>query len=107
MQSMTEVADLYVVLRAVGAKFEEGMARAGASAEAADGKITAMKNGLRTMSLAAVGGGVLIAGAALKMSSEFDRLMEQLHTLAHVPQSALKPLSDGVLKVAGEVGFAP
>jgi TP901 family phage tail tape measure protein len=107
MEPMTEVADLYVVLRSVGAKFEEGMARAGASAEAADSKISALKAGVRTMALATVGGGLLVAGAALKMSSEFDRLMQQIHTLAHVPEAGLKQLSAGVLDVAGKVGFAP
>ena len=104
---MTEVADLYVVLRSVGAQFERGMARAGASAAEADGRIAGMAGGIKMMSIAAVGAGLVVAGAAVKMSTEFDRLMEQLHTLAHVPQQDLKELATGVMNVAGAVGYSP
>lgn len=104
---MSEVADLYVTLRAVGTQFERGMAKAGAAAGEADGKIAAVGASIKAMALGFGVGGLLVAGTSLKMSNEFDRLMEQLHTLAHVPQTSIKPLGTAVLQTAGDVGFSP
>lgn len=104
---MSEVADLYVLLRAMPAQFIEGMGKAGVAAEATDAKIASVSRTSRTMGMAIPAAIALAVGASLKLSAEFDRSMTQIQTLAHVPASSLKELSAGILNVAGTVGFSP
>lgn len=102
-----EVAELFVVLKGVTGQFNKSMAEAGMAAKKADGKIAGLAGGAKTMALGVGVAAVGIGIAAVKMSSAFDRSMEQIHTLAHVPQAAIKGLSDNVLTLAGQVGFSP
>lgn len=102
-----EVADLYVVLRGVNGEFTKSMKEAGVASERADSKIASV---VATSSKMALGFGVAAVAVgveSVKMAAAFDATMERIHTLAGVPQQAIKGLSDGVLHLAGQVGYDP
>lgn len=48
-----------------------------------------------------------VGAASVKMAMDFDQQMARLSTQAGVPKAAIKGLSDQVLGLAGQVGFAP
>lgn len=55
-------------------------------------------------------GSIGLAGISIlsiKLASDFDAAMAKLNTQANVPKAAIAGLSDGVLKLAGQVGFSP
>lgn len=59
---------------------------------------------------ALLGVGLALAGAgyeSLKLAVSFQSAMLQISTQAGVPQSQLKALGNGVLALAGQVGFSP
>lgn len=62
-------------------------------------------SGAMTLGIAAAIGGV--AYEAVKLGTSFQAAMELLATQAGVPQSQIAGLSQGVLQLAGQVGFAP
>lgn len=50
---------------------------------------------------------VAVAAETVHMASDFQSAMETLHTQAGVAQSQIAGLSNGVLDLAGQVGFSP
>jgi TP901 family phage tail tape measure protein len=102
-----EVADLYVVLRGVGADFNKSMAEAGAAAEGADTKIGAMMATTAKLALGTAAVAIGVGVAAVKMAASYDAAMNRIHTLAGVSSSVMPTLSKGVLDLAGQVGFSP
>lgn len=59
---------------------------------------------------ALMGIGVAAAAAAyesVKMAADFQSSMTQLNTLAHVSKAQVASLGEGVLDLAGQVGFSP
>lgn len=101
------IADLYVVLDSVTDPFSAGLKKAAADAESSTGKITSILGSIAKVGL---GAGVAVAGIAvesIKMASTFDAQMTMLNTQAGVSKTQIGSLSDGVLALAGQVGFAP
>lgn len=47
------------------------------------------------------------AAASVKLAMDFDQSMTRISTMANVPKAQIKGLSDGVLNLAGQVGFSP
>lgn len=101
---MSEVADLYVTLRANTAQFREAMTAAGAQGEATGAKL---RRNLSTTGL--IVGASLIAGgvAAVKMASDFQASMTRVNTLAMGGKGNINQLSNAVLGLAGQVGYSP
>lgn len=55
-----------------------------------------------------ISAGLVAAGAAsVYMAVKFESAMEKIHTQAGVSQKQIGVLGDGVLKLAGQVGFSP
>lgn len=101
------IADLYVVLDSVTDPFSASLKKAAADAEGSTGKITSV---LGTIAKVGVGAGVAVAGIAvesIKMASTFNAQMTLLNTQAGVSKNQIGSLSNGVLALAGQVGFAP
>ncbi len=77
-----------------------GFAAAGASADSMNAKL--QKIGM----IGAAGLGA-VAVASVAMAAKFDSSMELIHTQAGVAQSQIAGLKQGVLDLAGQVGFSP
>ena len=104
---MTAVAELFVTLKGVNGQFIKSMDEAGAASARADGKIAGLVKGVGTMAVGFAAAAVGVGVEAVKMAATFDRQMEQIHTLAGVPQKAIAGLGSSVLALAGQVGFSP
>jgi TP901 family phage tail tape measure protein len=80
---------------------------AGAATEAAGAKAAGFGSALGT---AAKWGALALAGvgvASVVMASKFDAAITKLNTQAGVSKDKLAGLKDGVLQLAGQVGFSP
>lgn len=117
----TPLATAFVEIRpytkAFGKQLKEQMASDGAAAAETSGaaagekyvagmksKILKAAKGI-TVGLFAAGGAMAVAG--IDMASKFNSEMELLATQAGVAQPKVDALKNGVLKLAGQVGFAP
>jgi TP901 family phage tail tape measure protein len=101
------IADLFVVLDSVTDPFSRGMKKAAADAEAESSR---MSRALKTVGAVGVGLAVGVVGigvASMESAAKFQSAMESIHTQAGVAQSQIGSLSNGVLGLAGQVGFAP
>jgi TP901 family phage tail tape measure protein len=76
----------------------------GAFAKSFVGKVQKVSREI-TLGLAGVAAGIAVEG--VRMAAKFNSDMELLVTQAGVAQNKLAGLKDGVLKLAGQVGFAP
>lgn len=94
-------------LAGVGTQMRATAAESGAATEALGtkflglGEIGKTIKGLLPLSLAAVG------VESIKMASTFQRSMTQINTQAGVSKDQLASLGNGVLNLAGKVGFSP
>jgi TP901 family phage tail tape measure protein len=104
---MTEIADLYVRLTANTAGFKAALAGAAAEGETFAGRMQRGLKGVAGFGVVAAAGLALIGAKAVDTASKFQRSMEQIHTLAGVPQSQIKGLSQSVLQLSGQVGYGP
>lgn len=98
----TEVADLYVSLRATSGNFIKGMTEAQLSARKTDSSITSLGNNkaLAAIPLAAVGAGA----AATKMAADWQSSMHRLVNAAGESRANLAMVSTGLLKLAQDTG---
>lgn len=115
------ISDLYVRLSALTAPYTAALIEAGDEGEAfAEGEKTraeAMKaaneesaSSFGLIGKAAFGIGAALAGVSaisIKWATSFQSQMESIHTQAGVSQSQIASLSNGVLALAGQVGFSP
>lgn len=103
----TSVADLFVILDSVTDPFSKGMKKAASDAESESSKMSKALRGVGAVGLGlattVVGVGVASADLAIK----FQSTMATLSTQAGVAKSQLGSLSNGVLSLAGQVGFSP
>ena len=87
--------------------FKAKMAEAQGVSEETDAKLGGMGAGSKA---ALLGFGAVIAGVtyeSVKLATSFQSSMEMLATQAGVPQSQIASLSQGVLNLAGQVGWSP
>lgn len=104
---MSEVGDLYVVLRAVTEPFKRAMRDAAAEGEASSGRIATGFGRLSRIGIGVGAAAATIAGVTVKMAGDFQAEMTKLTTQAGVAKSQMGQLTDGVLQLAGQVGFSP
>lgn len=118
---MGMIGDFYVRLSAVTAPYTKSLIEAGDEGEAfAEANKTHMEaveasneSGGASFGLlgkAAVGIGAAFIGVSaisMKWATSFQSAMESVHTQAGVAQSQIGSLSNGVLDLAGKVGFSP
>ncbi|MFD0405624.1 phage tail tape measure protein [Kitasatospora sp. NPDC127116] len=102
----SEVADLFVVLRAETAPFLAGMRTAGEEGEAFTNRMGGVTGVLTKVGTATAVAGVAIAGVSLKMAGDFEASMVKLTTTAGESQANLQMVSEGVKRIAVETGTA-
>jgi TP901 family phage tail tape measure protein len=88
----------------------EGAAGAAGAAGATAGKswTKSFQNSGVTKTANKISEGLIAVGAASVYAAvRFQSAMEKIHTQAGVAQGSIKPLGDGILKLAGQVGFSP
>lgn len=104
---MAEIADLYVMLRANTHGFTAALGKAGAEAEGFSGRIRHGMVGVATFGVVGTAALVGVATAAVKMGSEFQANIQRVSTLAMGGKGDIKQLENGVLSLAGQVGYSP
>lgn len=104
---MSEIGDLYVVLRAVTEPFNRAVRTAAAEGEASSGRISGAFGRLSRIGIGVGAAAVALGGITIKMAGDFQAEMAKLNTQAGVSKDKIKGLSDGVLQLAGQVGFSP
>ncbi|NUP48061.1 MAG: phage tail tape measure protein [Catenulispora sp.] len=104
---MSEVGDLYVILRAVTEPFRASMREAAAEGEASSGRISGAFGRLSRIGIGVGAAAATIAGVTVKMAGDFQAEMAKLTTQAGVAKDKMGELSNGVLNLAGQVGFSP
>lgn len=104
---MSEVGDLYVVLRAVTEPFKRAVRDAAVEGEASSGRIAAGFGKLAKIGVGVGAAAVTVGAITVKMAGDFQAEMTKLNTQAGVSKDKIGELSDGVLKLAGQVGFSP
>jgi TP901 family phage tail tape measure protein len=102
----SEVADLFVVLRAETAPFLAGMRTAGEEGEAFTNRMGGVTGVLTKVGTATAVAGVAIAGVSLKLAGDFEASMVKLTTTAGESQANLQMVSGGVKRIAVETGTA-
>lgn len=104
---MDQIADLYVMLRANTKGFTSALAGASAEAEGFTGRIQHGMRGLATFGVLGTAALIGVGVAAVKMGSEFQANMVRVNSLAMGGKANLKQLENGVLSLAGQVGYSP
>lgn len=117
MPSRSPLATAFVLIRPTTTGFGPALKRelTGASAGAGAAGATAgeswtkgfQKSGI-TKAAKKITEGLIGAGiASVVMAVKFQSAMERVHTQAGVTQGKIRGLSDGILNLAGKVGFSP
>ena len=104
---MTDVADLYVVLRAKSGELVKGFGTAEGAAGRFDGAVGKAYKGLATFGLGVAAAGVGIGVAATNSAAKFQAAMELIRTQAGYSQAQVDSMSQSVLNLAGPTGQAP
>ncbi|WP_189764625.1 phage tail tape measure protein [Streptomyces xanthochromogenes] len=101
---MSEVADLFVRLRAETAPFVSGMTQAGASGETFTQRMGGLSGMLTKVGKATTVVGLGFVAYGVKAAGDFQQQMNLLVTACGESTSKLKMVSDGVLSLARETG---
>jgi TP901 family phage tail tape measure protein len=101
---MSEVADLFVRLRAETAPFVRGMTQAGASGETFTQRMGGLSGMLTKVGKATTVVGLGFVAYGVKAAGDFQQQMNLLVTACGESTSKLKQVSDGVLSLARETG---
>lgn len=104
---MAEIADLYVMLRANTKGFTAALAGASAEAEGFSGRIERGMKGVAAFGVLGTAALIGVGVAAVKMGSEFQANIQRVSTLAMGGKGNIKQLENGVLSLAGSVGYSP
>lgn len=108
---MTEVADLWVTLRAETAPFSRGMRTAAVEGESFATRMGGMGKTMSKLGAATTAVGIGVAVASVKMASDFQTQMTRLQTAAGLTQDKIKAfgltsdsLNAKVLSIGSSVG---
>ncbi|MET7781504.1 phage tail tape measure protein [Streptomyces mirabilis] len=101
---MTEVANLWVTLRAETAAFTRGMTEAGTKGESFTAKMGVAGNALAKLGKATTIAGLGVAAVSVKMASDFQTATVRLVTSAGETNDKLDMVRKGMLGMAGQVG---
>lgn len=109
---MSEIGDLYVVLRAITAPFKKSMAEAATVGEASSTRIGGALQRLAKVGIVAGTAAIAIGGITVHWADEFQTQMTRLYTAAGLTNKQLQSvhmtsgqLNDAVLKLGNQVGM--
>jgi TP901 family phage tail tape measure protein len=100
----SEVADLFVILRAETAPFMAGMKGASEEGESFVAKMGGVGGMMTKLGAATTAAGVAVAGVSIRMAGDFQASMLKLTTTAGESEANLNMVSEGVKKLAVETG---
>ncbi|RCH70433.1 phage tail tape measure protein [Streptomyces sp. SDr-06] len=101
---MTEVADLFVILRAETAPFASGMRTAATEGESFTAKMGGVSAAMSKVGAETAAVGVGVAVVSVKMAGDFQASMQKLVTTAGESQANLGKVSQGVKDIAVQTG---
>jgi TP901 family phage tail tape measure protein len=100
----SEVADLFVILRAETAPFMAGMKGASEEGESFVAKMGGVGGMMTKLGAATTTAGIAVAGVSIKMAGDFQASMLKLTTTAGESEKNLGMVSEGVKKLAVDTG---
>lgn len=103
--ALSEVADLYIILRAVTKPFSEAMAKAGAEGEATGGKISGGIGKISPVLMGITAATGLAIGASAKWATDFETQYTRLWTAAGASKTAVLANRDAILQLGTQTGF--
>jgi TP901 family phage tail tape measure protein len=103
--SLSEVADLYIILRAVTKPFSESMGKAGAEGEAAGARISGGIGKIPPVLMGITAATGLAIGASLKWASDFETQYTRLWTAAGASKTAVLANRDAILQLGTQTGY--
>jgi phage-related protein len=103
--SLSEVADLYIILRAVTAPMTAALKAAGVEGDAAATGIGKSMNKIAPISKALTEGLLLGAAASVKWASDFQTQYTRLWTAAGAAKDQVLANTDAMLKLGNQTGF--
>lgn len=103
--ALSEVADLYIILRAVTRPFSEAMGRAGAEGEAAGARINGGIGRVSPVLMGITAATGLAAAASVKWASDFETQYTRLWTAAGASKQAVLDNRDAILQLGTQTGY--
>jgi TP901 family phage tail tape measure protein len=103
--SLSEVADLYIILRAITQPFTDSMAKAGVEGEAAGERINGGIGKVSPVLLGITAATGLAAAMSVKWASDFETQYTRLYTAAGASKQAVLDNRDAMLKLGTATGF--
>ena len=103
MAGMSEVADLYLLLRAFADP--SGFATFAAEGEAAAGRVSGGMAKILPVSAAVTGAALLGAGMSVKWATDFQTAYTKLYTAAGASKDQVLANTDAMLKLGNQTGF--
>ncbi|MFE5582565.1 phage tail tape measure protein [Kitasatospora sp. NPDC056531] len=100
----SEVADLFVILRAETAPFMAGMKGASEEGESFVAKMGGLGGMMTKLGAATTTAGIAVAGVSIKMAGDFQASMLKLTTTAGESEKNLGMVSEGVKRLAVDTG---
>lgn len=103
--TLSEVADLYIILRAVTKPFTDSMAKAGVEGEAASAKITGGIGKISPVMMGITAATGLTIAASAKWASDFETQYTRLFTAAGAAKDQVLANRDAMLKLGTATGY--
>lgn len=103
--ALSEVADLYIILRAVTKPFTDSMAKAGAEGEAAGARINGGIGKVSPVLMGITAATGLAAAASVKWASDFETQYTRLYTAAGASKDQVLANRDAILQLGTQTGF--
>jgi TP901 family phage tail tape measure protein len=103
--SLSEVADLYIILRAVTQPFTDSMAKAGVEGEAAGERINGGIGKVSPVLMGITAATGLAAAMSVKWASDFETQYTRLYTAAGASKQAVLDNRDAMLKLGTATGY--
>lgn len=103
--TLSEVADLYIILRAITKPFTDSMAKAGAEGEAAGSRINGGIGKVSPVLLGITAATGLAAAASVKWASDFETQYTRLYTAAGASKDQVLANRDAMLQLGTQTGF--
>lgn len=103
--SLSEVADLYIILRAVTKPFTDSMAKAGAEGEATGAKINGGLGKVSPVLMGITAATGLATIASVKWASDFETQYTRLYTAAGASKDQVLANRDAILQLGTSTGY--
>lgn len=103
--ALSEVADLYIILRAVTKPFTDSMGKAGAEGEAAGARINGGIGKVSPVLMGITAATGLAAAASVKWASDFETQYTRLYTAAGASKDQVLANRDAILQLGTQTGY--